>query len=374
MPQLRDLRGLTATVDGAPDDFRGLAPDSFLRLAGAQETPPTPPLLIDDPRVNPADYEGWNRAAAGVSADIGVFLLGDALYDGRAFIRAADGAALVAAETTPAYWMAALESPGFETLQDGVRESVLDRPAIACMTPGLRAYGHWLLEILPRLWLARRVLGKAFADHAVLVDDDAPAFALAMMRHAAGVQDRQIVRYVRARTLLRVRRLVVPGQLHGDFRFHPFARTFYDGLTGAARADLPAVFYMPRQGHSADPNDANRRLCTNAEALAARFAARGIPALAPETLSWPEQIALFRQARLVAGEFGSALHNAIFSGAEARVVSLGFLNDVQSKIAAFRGQRVAYLAPAGERAEKGVTLQSFDAGALDLALDAALSG
>lgn len=360
-------------MDGAPDDFRGLASGSFLRLAPAVETPPSPPLLIDDARVNPPEYEGWNRAAAGLSADIGVFLLGDALYDGRAFIRDEDGAALVAAETTPAYWAAALSGEGFETLHEATREVMLQRPAIACMTPGLRAYGHWLLEILPRLWLARRVLGQAFADHAVLVDDDAPDWALAMMRHAAGVQDRQIVRYVRSRTLLRVKRLVVPGQLHGDFRFHPFARTFFDGLTGVTRDDLPTVFHMPRFGHSADPNDANRRLCTNADEVTARFAARGIPALSPESLSWPEQIALFRNARLIAGEFGSALHNAIFAGAGARVVSLGFLNDVQSKITAFRDQRIAYLSAAEERVEKGVRLQRYELQALDLALDAALS-
>jgi capsular polysaccharide biosynthesis protein len=369
----RDLRAVTATIDGAADDFRRLAPNSFLRLAAAVETPPTPALLIDDPRVNPPEYEGWNRAAAGMSADIGVFLLADALYDGRAFVRDADGTALISAETTPRYWADALAGGATELLQEGTREQFLERPAIACMTPGLRAYGHWLLEILPRLWLARRVLGQAFTDHAVLIDEDTPDWALAMMRHAAGVQDHQIVRYYRAGTLLRVKRLVVPGQLHGDFHFHPFARTFYDGLMDAKRPDLPTVFQIPRPGHSDDPNDANRRLCSNAEALGAQLTARGVPVVAPERLSWAEQIALFRNATLVVGEYGSALHNAIFSGAGTRIVSFGFLNDVQSKIAAFRDQRIAYLAPQDERTEQGVRLQSFDPAALDLALDAALS-
>jgi capsular polysaccharide biosynthesis protein len=372
--ELAGLRAAVQTVDGRAGDLAGAGDDVFLRLAKAVDVAAPAPLLIDDPAVNQYDYPIWHAAFSGKTADIGVYRLADAVFDGRGLIRRPDGAAMISRETVPAYWRAALELGSGEPLARTTRVKRLTRPAIAAMTPGIRSYGHWLLDILPRLWLARRALGdEAFAGHVVLVDDVAPRWATGLMQTAAGVQDSQIVRYNRNRTLLKAPSLIVPGTLHGDFLFHPIAAEVFDGLPDSGRTDLPRMFNVTRVQPALDPSHPDNRICINADALAARLAAKGVPSIEPSRLSWPDQIALFRRAELIVGEFGSALHNTIFSGAAARVVCLGFQNEVQSTISGFRGQRMAYVSAKIEKRNDGMQLQTFDEAAVEKALDAALA-
>ena len=50
--------------------------------------------------------------------------------------------------------------------------------------------------------------------------------------------------------------------------------------------------------------------------------ARGFERVRPERLSVPEQIALFRSAGTILGEYGSGLHGSLFAPAGTNVVSL----------------------------------------------------
>jgi capsular polysaccharide biosynthesis protein len=68
----------------------------------------------------------------------------------------------------------------------------------------------------------------------------------------------------------------------------------------------------------------------------------GFCPIAPETLPWPDQIRLFAGARVIAGRFGSALHNTIFCHPGARVGVIRFGNLIQSSISALRCQQLAY--------------------------------
>jgi capsular polysaccharide biosynthesis protein len=285
-------------------------------------------------------------------------------------VRDSGGAALTSFETTPLYWTNELNAGMKERLHPGTTLKTFDRPAIACMTPGLRAYGHWLLEILPRLWLARQALGDAaFAAHAVLIDSTTPDWAYGMMRDAAGVQDSQIVTYDRSRTLWHMPSLIVPGMVHGDFRFHPWAWRFYRSLPASGRKDLPRRIYVARAPEVALRDGANRRITDNAAEIEALLARRDIVAVYPERLSWEDQIAMFRRATLIVGEFGSGLHNAIFTGGRARVICLGFMNYVQSTIGALRNHKMAIVAPTYERLDDaGVTHLAFDVDAVEIAL------
>ena len=373
--ELEELRETVETVDGAAGDLAAPGPNMFLRLAKAVDVAVPLPLLIDDREVNQYDYPIWHGSFSGQSADIGVYRLSEALFDGRGLPRRViDGTALISRETIPAYWRAALGKVPAEILARRARVTRLSRPAIAAMTPGIRSYGHWLLDILPRLWLARKALGEtAFAAHAVLVDDVSPRWSTGMMQIAAGVQEHQIERYSRYHTLLKTPSLVVPGTLHGDFLFHPMAAEFYDGLPDSGRTDLPRQFYVARVQPEFDAGHPDNRICVNADAVAARLAARGVPSIEPSTMSWPDQIALFRNAEVIVGEYGSAMHNTIFSSAAARVVSLGFQNEVQSTISGFRKQRMAYVSAKIEKRDDGMQLQTFDEAAVEKALDAALA-
>lgn len=367
------LRDRVRTVDGEAGGLPGLSGDVFLRLAGETIAPPPPPLLVDDPRVCRPNYAVGHLTFTGPTVDVGVFRLGEALYDGYGLVRSGVGEILAGRETTAAYWANALTRGTAGAVPSRLPVRDIKGPAIASMTPGLRSYGHWLLEILPRLWLARLALGEAaFARHAVLVDETMPAWAPDLMRQAAGVEPPQIVRYHHGAALLRVPELVVPGLMHGDFRFHPFAARFFDGLPDSGRTDLPRAFYIKRSPPERGAKGI-LRTSVNADDIESRLASEGIPGIWLEDLSWPDQIALFRRAELIVGEFGSGLHNAIFSPASTRVVCLGILAEVQSTIAAFRGQRIAYVQPSTETEADSVRQFRFKMGAIKLALNAALN-
>jgi capsular polysaccharide biosynthesis protein len=88
----------------------------------------------------------------------------------------------------------------------------------------------------------------------------------------------------------------------------------------------------------------------------------GLELVKPETLSIAEQIALFARADLIVGEFGSAMHNALFSPPGATVFCLNWINGLQSRIAQLKQHRVGYLLPSNGVPVKyveGAPLQSY---------------
>jgi O-antigen biosynthesis protein WbqL len=91
----------------------------------------------------------------------------------------------------------------------------------------------------------------------------------------------------------------------------------------------------------------------------------GLTLLRPETIPWEEQARIFSRARVVAGEFGSGLHNALLSPEGCQVVSLNWLVEVQSRIGNFRRHDLGYILPADGRAR----LHSLEAQAQPFSID-----
>jgi capsular polysaccharide biosynthesis protein len=75
---------------------------------------------------------------------------------------------------------------------------------------------------------------------------------------------------------------------------------------------LPKRFYIVREGYT--------RSISNEREVRAFFTSRGWALIAPEKLSIPDQIALFRDAEAIAGLHGSALTNLLWCSPGARVL------------------------------------------------------
>ena len=93
--------------------------------------------------------------------------------------------------------------------------------------------------------------------------------------------------------------------------------------------------------------DGAHRLMTSREDIEALAEQKGYFVVRPELLPIPEQIALFRQARAICGEYGSALHGSLFADAGLVVCGLkstgphpGF---VQSGMGGMLGQPTGYV-------------------------------
>ena len=228
--------------------------------------------------------------------------------------------------------------------------------AVALIGPAHETYGHWLVDFLPRLWVLHQA-GHDLAALRFIVPVDMAPFGFALLR-LCGVDDRQLILYDHWRELLLAERLLLPTTLRLGDRLAPcfgeatrfWMRRAGHEPTATAQAGGGAL-YLSRAG--------GQRNLVNRKEIEAIAAAHGFAILQPEKLPLNEQITLFASAEVIAGEYGSALHNAIFAGAGAAVCALrGTARHpslVQSGLATAMNQEVGYVfgGTEGREADQG---------------------
>lgn len=219
-------------------------------------------------------------------------------------------------------------------------------------------YGHWLLEGLPKLLLLRR-LGHLFPNSRIVVPSVSSPLASRLLSHvlrrgppsnATTYVQRWVDIVLPGATIetydprceyLQCEGLVSPTTLFSSptFHFHPELVALLDELP-IVPARKPLRLYITRRRAS------HYREMGNAPEIEAIAAEHGLTVIAPETLPLAEQIRMFASANLIVGEFGSAMHNALFSPRGATVLCLNWINALQSRIAQLKEQRIGYLLPA----------------------------
>ena len=183
-------------------------------------------------------------------------------------------------------------------------------------------FGHVLLETLARFW---RDLDYATYDQVVLYpigqpdrEIDVPELTLQVLA-LVGVR-RERVHVVQGRPLrfeqidvgaspIRLVKAVDPRMLA------VFDRIANEVDPAIAGLDAPRI-YLSRS------RLANRRRTTNEDEIEAMMTERGFAVVHPQELPLLEQIALARQAEIIAGCDGSALHVAAFARAGTRLLAL----------------------------------------------------
>ncbi len=219
----------------------------------------------------------------------------------------------------------------------------------------MKTYGHWLLEGLPKLLLLRRLI------------EDLPPFHILLPRSAPGfVRDwidlvlpaAQVALYDDDTEYLLVETLIVPTVLFVSrgHHFHPEFVSLLDELVPPGRGGGDARLYVARF----QPD--NFRQMSNREEIDAIAVSEGLELVRPETMPIAEQIALFARATIIVGDFGSGMHNTLFSPPGALVLCLNMVTGLQTRIAELKRQRVGYLLPSSGEAVMyrfGAPRQSF---------------
>lgn len=219
----------------------------------------------------------------------------------------------------------------------------VDEPLFAPLHPWCKIYGHFLLEALPRL-AAIRALYRLGFDFPVYVDAAAPDFITAFLKRALPearlLQGERGLRYQPPAVL-------VPNLDFPLVRLSARRRRFIAALVracrdegGGERAGRGRLFLV-RQSRAGS----GYRHLENQDALRAIATGMGYEAVAPETLDVAAQVRLFAGARVVAGEYSSALHNTLFSPPGTRVVGFNWINFYQLVIAQAMDQRLDVMAP-----------------------------
>lgn len=222
-------------------------------------------------------------------------------------------------------------------------------------------WGHWLTEMYPKLFLIR-ALNAAGVTAPLVLPSTAPGYVARIVRSM--LPDQEIVTYDHRDEAVEIGVALLPHMLHQDYRFHDFLRWELEREVLAwPRAGAVDKIFVSRGGvrtpRSFREMENEAEIETVAEGL-------GLTLLRPETIPWEEQARIFSRARVVAGEFGSGLHNALLSAEGCQVVSLNWLVEVQSRIGNFRRHDVGYILPADGRAR----LHSVSAQAQPFSIDA----
>lgn len=212
--------------------------------------------------------------------------------------------------------------------------------AMLLTQPGIGVYGHWLIDVLPRLQTWR----THHRDLPLLVgqtEDWAYYFAA---RFGADLSTSPVVRPHRS---VRVGCLVVPTltkrkQALDRHRTASAWAEFAEALTALpSRRRLPGGerIYVSRANWSR-----GRRLLNESE-VEQRVAQHGFVVVRPEDYKLRQQVRIFREARHVVGVDGSGLHNVLFapSGAVLSVIDMHRINLWHAGVANVGDQHVSHL-------------------------------
>ncbi len=277
--------------------------------------------------------------------DIDLYVVRDALVGGHGSHLTLDGQPLYARGPYPGYvryWYDNDITPDRWAFSAPARRRLERAFVIAHFN---FVWGHWLTEMYPKLFLIQ-ALAQAGIVAPVVLPASAPGYVARIVRQM--LPTHEIVTYDPAREALRIDTVLLPHMLHQDYIFHDFLRWKLEeqALAWPRAAGFDKVF-VSRAGLRAP---GMFREMTNEGEIEAIAQALGLTVLRPETLPWEEQARIFSRASVVAGEFGSGLHNTLLSPAGCQVVSLNWLVEVQSRIGNFRRHDVGYILPADGRA------------------------
>ncbi|MDR3524929.1 MAG: glycosyltransferase family 61 protein [Acetobacteraceae bacterium] len=184
--------------------------------------------------------------------------------------------------------------------------------ALLFATNGHLGFGHWLVDFLPKLYLCDQA-GIDLSKIKVLLPSNMGDFGLQFLR-IFGFSEWQILRYNPDSEVLVVQELVIPTLMRWGGRTAPGffdAVQFLHGLIDRHNQlpDMPGldrVFVKRVQPPGYKP-------VHNRDAVEQIVLQAGLKPFLPERHSVLEQIAVFRRARYMFGEYGSTLHTAMFS-------------------------------------------------------------
>ncbi len=230
----------------------------------------------------------------------------------------------------PEIWGGALFDPAATVLE-------VDTPLAVPFHPNL-VYGHFLLEMLPRLnilWRLRRA-GLAFA---VAATSSAPDWAKRIL--ALYFDADEILWYDMKTERVRAPCFILPSMMHSNYRFHPAFNLDLEALK-ATLLPTPAPGPRRRVWLSRARHWGLHGMVNDAE-VEATVAALGYEIVHPQALDFVEQIALMDAAEIVAGAYSSAIHNTLLARLGTKVFCVNRINWYQSGISTLRAQPLAYL-------------------------------
>jgi capsular polysaccharide biosynthesis protein len=165
-------------------------------------------------------------------------------------------------------------------------------------------YGHFLLEVVSRLWIINYM---ELSDYKFVMNpSDKHSWQLDILE-ALGISRKQII-YLDQPTKFET--LHIPVQ---SFVLRNYTSSLVYDVWGKIGDYYDEGRGVDRVYISRSKLNNNRRRLINETAVEDVFAAHGFKIIHPQELSFREQVNYFRNARIIAGPSGSAMYNCVFS-------------------------------------------------------------
>lgn len=196
----------------------------------------------------------------------------------------------------------------------------------ALFRPGDHIYGHWLVDILPKVWLTE----TANLDKSVIyLVKDIPTWARSFLRKV-GVDDDRIIDIKTNKDVFHLTNIILTPNLRYDQLIHPLLREFSLFLQNHFVQPNPSsMIYKALLEHSNrifisrdSWKKASCRTLLNREDVERVFENRGFLIFKPELFSVEDQATIFHNAKLIAGEDGSGMHNSIFGNKKQTYINI----------------------------------------------------
>ncbi len=261
-----------------------------------------------------------------------------------------------------------LQSGGNSTLIDldgdevrfNKKLNIIDLGDAACVPlsqPGQGIYGHWLVDILPRVMFAKSLnikLKYIFAQNI-------PSYAKVFLE-LLGINEEDIFVYNPNKEVVLMQNCYFPSHLRLGSAFSPLAAKFNQSLAPYQSPCKNTKLFISRGNYN------NKQTIANSSELLDLVKCYDFEILEPHNYSIKEQIKLFSEAGLIVGEYGSAMHNTLFAHPEAKVVVLqseATAPFVQAGIGALLNQPTGFVfgKPVGDQCNRG---RSFSASLEDV--------
>jgi hypothetical protein len=287
--------------------------NGFAQLAPASQGGFESPYLIL--RNSPDEYWKWDRMPQYPLGPVGCSFLHDLEISGSGYLfhQGRFVREFVNLSDTALRWLDQPEVDDNPLIRPRTNRVVINDPVLMVFGPGCGTYGHWLLDFMPRMFIARQLLGSALDDFVLPLPSDLPAWVAPMLRTFCGIDPGRFRYFSRYDDLLVCRRACLPSYAHGGmYTPHPLMRVFYEqfGSPGTPRQKRPIC--ISRRHQEALAGD-NGRIFEAGATMERMAIARGFEIVQPELLSFPEQVELFRSASCILGEHGSGMHGAVFA-------------------------------------------------------------
>jgi hypothetical protein len=206
-----------------------------------------------------------------------------------------------------------------------------------------RTYGHFLLEVLPKIVVFQKI--RAVYPKARLLVSDYLGPALTGILEQL-IAPEAMLRFDFRHQHLLAKSVILIDCLADESVIHPLMHEFVDlVLERLPQQTRTRRIFLSRANWRAAHIGYDYRILDNEAEIAGRLAEFGFDVIEPETLPWLEQIALCAHAEMIVGEYSSALHNSLFAPPGTRVIGLNRANGMQEAIAGFAGHRVGLLLP-----------------------------